>query len=192
MNLVSFLYGDKVGEIGEVVCDALIYEEHHHQAKIAEHPVENGSIITDHVQVLPLTVSVEGVISNTPLSYIIMPLKSTGNRAQEAFEQLETIFVARQPIAIATTLKSYTNMILESLEVKRDSRSQECLRFQCKARQIKIVGAEKILIADKVAPKHQPSKELGKQVPKIVSEATESKAKSIAAAGLDALKGLFK
>jgi len=187
MNLVSFFYGDKVGKIGEVTCDAVIYEEHHHQAKIAEHPVENGSTITDHVQVLPLTVSVEGVISNTPLNYIILPIKSTGNRAQEAFEQLENIFAARQPIHIATTLKSYSNMILESLEVKSDSRTQASLRFKCKARQIKIVGAEKIFIADRVAPKHQPSKELGKQTPKAVSQTAEKQVRSI----LSSLGGFF-
>ena len=192
MNLVSFLYGDKAGKIGEVTCDALIYEEHHHQAKIAEHPVENGSVITDHVQTLPLSVSVEGVISNTPLSYIIMPLKSTGNRAQEAFEQLEHIFAAREPIAIATTLKSYGNMVLESLEVKSDSRTQASLRFKCKARQIQIVGSKKINISNQPAAKHQPSKELGKQVPKVVSEATQAKVKSIAAVAMEKVQGLFK
>lgn len=188
MGLVSILFGEAEGKIGEVVCDALLSEEHHLEAKASDHPIEDGTSISDHIQVQPTNISLEGIITSTPLNYILFPLpiKTERERMDRAIEQLESIFAARQPIAIATTLKSYSNMVLESLSIKRDGRSQKDLRFSCKAKQIKIVGEKRIQISKERA-QYQPKKELGKQSTSKPSASTEQKTKSM----LSMLKGLL-
>lgn len=188
MSLVSILFGEAEGKIGEVVCDALLSEEHHLEARASEHPIEDGTSISDHIQIQPTTISLEGIITSTPLNYILFPLpiKSERERVDRAMEQLESIFAARQPITIATTLKSYSNMVLESLSIKRDSRSQKDLRFTCKAKQIKIVGEKRIHISPSQA-QYQSKKELGKQSTSKPSAPTEQKTKSM----LSMLRGML-
>jgi len=104
MTPLSFFYTDKQSKIGELIVDAILQESHDWSAKVTEHPVENGETLSDHVQVLPLVLKIEGIISNTPISFLGVPIFTSSNRVEEAYTKLEQIFSKRQPIDIATSL----------------------------------------------------------------------------------------
>lgn len=73
MALVSLLVGKFFGgrrgvEFPGIVFDATVQETHNLNSEPTEHPIEEGSPVTDHVEVKPREISIEGIISNTPLN----------------------------------------------------------------------------------------------------------------------------
>jgi len=182
LDQLSILYYGKKHQLGEIVVDAVIKECHEQRAQATEHPTESGESFCDHVQLLPTTISLEGIISNTHLSFIGIPaIKSLYNftqgesndLAERAFEQLEAIFAKREPIAIATSLKDYDNMVLESLSVERSAHTSSSLHFRATAKQIRRVNQATIEIPVPKVERAKPKQNLGKQETKAASMATK-------------------
>jgi hypothetical protein len=67
---------------------------------ITDHPIEDGSIISDHAQKLPLTISLTGIISKNALSATAWEYANT-NRQKEAVEFFESII--GQLVSLVTT-----------------------------------------------------------------------------------------
>lgn len=81
MALSQFLFGRKTepttlgglkvdDKTLNLVIDATISLDTSRSAEVTRNPVENGSEITDHVRLEPLTLSIEGFISDAPLDQI--------------------------------------------------------------------------------------------------------------------------
>lgn len=166
---ISLLFRDKEHRLGELLVDAFLSETHHLSAKASEHPVESGISIVDHIQIQPLTLELKGIISNTPMGLLgLTAYKSAQNYfnnqsndlAAAAFKKLEDIFAKREPITIATSLKDYPNMVLESLLIEREGHTSASLHFSCTAKQIRVVH-QKFLQIPK--PKNSRSKTKKKQ-----------------------------
>jgi len=60
--------GEAVIQIGHVAVDASFHEIHEMSGETTDHPVEDGSNISDHVILNPRVFSMEGVVTNQPLS----------------------------------------------------------------------------------------------------------------------------
>ena len=52
--------------LGSLSVDATLHETHSYQNQISEHPVEQGMDVTDYVRVRPSSLTIEGVITDTP------------------------------------------------------------------------------------------------------------------------------
>ena len=156
------LYNASPTSIGELVVDAALEEIHVRTAKATEHPVEKGGNIADHILPQAVTVQIEGIISNTPMNLLGYQLYKTAanwkagvsnNLALTAFNQLDALFAARQPIKIVTTLTTYENMVLENLTVRSTASTGEALCFSCCAKTIRLVEGEVIDITKKAVTK---------------------------------------
>lgn len=55
--------------IGQVLIDAVVKEEHIADAKATSNPIEAGREVCDHVIVEPERLTIEGVISDTPVAF---------------------------------------------------------------------------------------------------------------------------
>lgn len=179
---ISLFFSDKQYRLGELIIDAVVKETHELRAQITEHPTESGEAFCDHVSRLPITLQIEGIISNTPLTLVgVTAFNSLSNYlndrsndfAELAFTKLEDIFAKRTPISIATSLKDYDNMVLESLSVERGGGTSASLHFRATAKQIRLV--EQLTIAINLPPEPKPERakpkqRLGKQETKPVSE----------------------
>lgn len=169
---VQLYFFDKHHRLGELEVDAVIKETHELRATATEHPVESGSTIVDHIHSEPVTLQIEGIISNTPTTFIgITAFKSASNYLKEqsndlselAFKKLQAIFAARQPITIATSLKDYTDMVLESLSIERTAHTSASLHFRATAKQIRIVNQARIKVPQPKSERAKPKVNLGKQ-----------------------------
>lgn len=169
---ISLLFSDKDYRLGELSIDAVIKEGHELKAKVSEHPTESGASFGDHVSLEPVSLQIEGIISNTPMTLIgLTAVRSLDNyihnrsndRAAEAFKKLEAIFAQREPINIVTSLKDYDNMVLESLSIERAGETRESLHFRATAKQIRIVEQATIAIPEPKPESAKPKKNLGKQ-----------------------------
>lgn len=129
-------------------------EEHAFENEITEHPVESGSDITDHVRARAIVLTVEGIVSDTPLEALARrrnELTTVGGEAyakpsEEAFARLLEINDTREPITIETSLRVYTNMVLERLNAPRNAGTGDALRFSATFRQIRLVTNERTTI----------------------------------------------
>jgi Dit-like phage tail protein len=170
-EVISIFYPESKARLGELVVDAYINEVHTFSSAITEHPVEGGLTIVDHVHNQPFCLSIDGIISNTPMNLIGLTAFDSAKRYLDgesndfsliAFEKIEDIFKKREPISIATSLKTYHKMVLESLSVERGGGSQT-LRFSCTAKQIRTVYQERIQIAVPKVSRAQPKQKKGLQ-----------------------------
>jgi len=57
-------------QIGFLKLDASLKESHNRTARVTENEIEDGSVISDHVKLDPKTLTMEGVISDTPISIL--------------------------------------------------------------------------------------------------------------------------
>jgi hypothetical protein len=186
LQKIALLFKDQESKIGEIVVDAFLQETHEMRAKATEHPVEDGTSVVDHVQLQPTTLQIEGVVSNTPLDFIGMPIISAiggdNDHAQKTFEKLEKLFADRQPITIATTLKSYKNMVLENISIQRNAKTSGALRFSCSAKQIQFANQMLIHIPNPKVARAQPKQKTGKQPATKAKPQVEKKSRSLLAA----------
>jgi hypothetical protein len=149
MGLLSLIYGTKKQlKIAQIEVDVSISESHETECDITENPVEYGAAISDHVQVKPARLSIEGLVSDTPIKFF-QGLRDLfdDNRSRKTYQELLLIQQNRQPIEVITGLKKYSNMILKSLVVPRTADSGRALRFNATFQEVLIVESAEISIA---------------------------------------------
>lgn len=61
-------YATGNGVIGGIWIDCTVKERHRLMSEISDHPVEDGPDVSDHVRPMPRSVTLDCVISNTPLA----------------------------------------------------------------------------------------------------------------------------
>lgn len=178
-EVISIIYNKPKSAIGELMVDAFISESHAFSNEISEHPIDSGFSIVDHIQNKPISLSLDGIISNTPMDLIGLAAidsvnrlltKENNNFSEMSFKKIEELFAKREPITIATSLKSYPNMVLESLTIERGGGGSEYLSFKCTAKQIRIVEQERIKIPEPKASRVKPKLKKGLQETKPVPE----------------------
>jgi len=123
--------------------DVFVREEPAFSNEITEHQVESGSDIADHVRAKPTTLTVEGIVSDTPIGDLADRRASSVPPSQEAYERLQDINKARQPVTVVTSLSTYTDMVIETLTPPRDRRTGKALRFTCVFKQVRVAEVDK-------------------------------------------------
>lgn len=140
-----------VGGVAGIVIDATVSEDHNASCDLTENPVEEGAKITDHVQINPVQLTVEGVITDSPLGYAVIGniqnfirsvstiFGATSPRSLDAFDELLALQKSRRPFTVLTSLKRYQNMILTDLSVPRTIQTGKALHFKAVMKEIRIV-----------------------------------------------------
>jgi hypothetical protein len=123
--------GKVSSEFGGVQFDTIVSEDHRYTATTTNYPVEFGTIISDHIIKYPDEVTIQGMVSDTPLN--ILP---TFNRSVAAFNQLVEIQARRIPVTVVTGIKVYTNMAITVLNVPRTIKTGQTLTFNIEFKKI--------------------------------------------------------
>ncbi len=158
---LSYLSGEDAEALELLKIDATRAEEHSFKAKATQHEVEDGANISDHVIKAGRTVTLDGVISDDPISILAAAvgniagitgslvegiggavatgavsklgseLMANGSKpSKDAIDILEYIYEESIPLMITTSIKTYTNMIMESLTIPRSSKTANSLEFK--------------------------------------------------------------
>ena len=176
---VSLLYlsGEDADALELLKIDATRAEQHTFKSKATRHEVEDGANITDHVVKLERVVSIDGTISDDPititeaaignfagiagslvpglggavatgaLSKVGSELVSNGSKpSKDAMDVLEYIHAESIPLMIITSIKTYTNMSMESLQITRTPQNANSLVFKATFSEIRIVESEVVKI----------------------------------------------
>ena len=83
--------------MGGIVFDVTVEEQHEDSLEITSHPVEHGAEISDHAYVKPATVTIRAGVSNCGVF-------GDEYRARDVYEQLLALQRAREPFAIITVV----------------------------------------------------------------------------------------
>lgn len=128
--------------------DAALTEGHKYSATVTKYPIESGSSIADNITKDPLQVTIEGVVSDTPLGNAVQARQAAQTSPDTTFEflpsddalaRLIAIFDAEEPVTIETSLKRFENMVLIDLDVPRDADTGDALHFTATFEQVTIV-----------------------------------------------------
>jgi LysM repeat protein len=77
---------------------------------ISEHPVEEGFVISDHVQ-----------MDVQPFDLRVIIIRPTFERAQKAVDYFEKKMKNGEKVTYHNGKKTYTNLLIESMDISRDS-----------------------------------------------------------------------
>ncbi len=150
--------------------DASLSETHAQEAEATDHPVESGSNITDHVRPKPQMLTLEGLISNTPIvnpftgSFAQGPfLPDQPGSAEAAHFALKQRLQAGATHIIQTKLDTYSNMLLISKNEPRSAQIGDALQFTLIFKEIRIVFNQTVTVKT-AGPQHQPGTDKGKRV----------------------------
>jgi hypothetical protein len=154
--------------------DASVHESHTRESPPTEFPVEDGSVISDHILVKPFSLEINGVISDTPINpfsptqiaavsaQALLPpvgivagaigyqlfgsVSSSKSPSVSAYEQLLSLQQNGTPFNVLTTLKLYESMWIKSISVPRDVSLGNVLMFTIQLVQLILVSPQSISI----------------------------------------------
>lgn len=127
--------------IGSLEIDAVLTETVQAENTITDHPVEGGSLVTDHAYNLPIRVSIEGIFGQASIL--------SGIGIEAARDALFAAYRDREPIDVVTGLDTYPRMVIESLSIPR--RGGDALRFTATLKQLTFVESRRVDLADDAA-----------------------------------------
>lgn len=191
--MISFLL-KSVTKIDAIEVDATVSESHNGEVEVTEHPVEFGANITDHARPKAVMLTIEGIVSNTPLNRtqqrrkvnlgfsfsfetttIADQIVGQPGVAEAAFAQLQAMRDNPQPITIATKYRTYESMVITSLVVPRNASTGDAVRFTATFKQVVIVKNRLTTGVIAKEPKAKPKVSRGKKVPDKTPEPTKKK-----------------
>jgi hypothetical protein len=123
---LNVLIGKRPAEIGIVKLSLSESENHEFRSEVTQYPVEDGSNMSDHIVNNPDKLTIQGFVTNSPIS--TLDTSGPGN-GESAFEALLRIHRTREPVRVFTTLKEYENMALVCFSVPKNAETGETLRF---------------------------------------------------------------
>lgn len=123
--------------------------QHDLSAEVTKHPVESGSVISDHVTLNPRELTLtNAVVSNTPIGSIALEAtRLIGKPAAYAYEKLESVYLAKQGVVVITGFKKYESMILDKLSAPEEHKTFGGLVFTAHFTQINIVRNRRVTVA---------------------------------------------
>ena len=136
--------------IGGISVQAILEESHYNRLEVTEHPVESGSPISDHSFMRPKEVTLRCGWSNASAESLIgaaTSLFSGGGLAasdyvSSVYSQLLALQESRTRMSIATTLRTYDNMLITGLQVTRDEKTSQALMVTATCREVLIASTQ--------------------------------------------------
>lgn len=180
MAAATFLYQPTLvvidsGGTSPITVDASIKEDHNAEIEVTDHAVEQGAAITDHARPKPVELSIEGMVTNTPISRgqirnvtsAMGTVQTTSTSsyaagapgfAEAAYAALRALRDTPKLVTITTGLRKYDNMLMTSLNVPRDAKSGEALNFTVKFKEVRLVVNTTTVVATKQPKAKKPKK----------------------------------
>ena len=126
-----------------------IEESHYDELAITDHPVEFGASISDHAYMLPYELrirfawsksgnSIDSIIKSG-LAALDSAMSGADNYLEAQYRALRTLQQKRLPFDIITGKRLYQDMLIKSLAVETDAKTENALFVEMVCRQVMIV-----------------------------------------------------
>lgn len=109
---------DATGKVFYVDC--LLSDNHAYTSEITSFPAETGSDFSDNIRCEPIEVTIECLVSNTPIGWIATQRDTVSEPVSDAHGHMMKIYTDRKPVNLITSIGAFQNMALKSLSVPRN------------------------------------------------------------------------
>lgn len=133
-------------KIGGIVIDGIISEITVRTMRMTTNPVEDGNTISDHIVKEPMQYTLEGAITDTPMGLAGIQSAVTGvkdsvsglfgasedsgqTRSQNVYFALVNLLESRGLLKVDTSLKTYDNLVFETITVNQDKTNSRAVFF---------------------------------------------------------------
>lgn len=129
-----------------------ISEDHDNTATVTSLPVESGAVLSDHIILQPIMLTVTAEVNNA----------GTGNsKAKSVLEAFYTMIKNRQLQTVATEHTIYNNMALVSITSNHMAPFKGTLQINLKFQQVSLVGLQNIGQAPTTKKRYTSKKQAG-------------------------------
>jgi hypothetical protein len=116
--------------------------EHSFETEATSHPVSRGEAVSDHLIPQPDTISLQGIISRTPIDPSIAFGDGGKGRYRRAFDKLRDLKERPRLITLITSRRTYPSMVLLSLSITDDAVTGDSIQFSATFKHIRQVQTE--------------------------------------------------
>lgn len=129
--------------IAGIEFDALIDSEESYEAEVPEYPTDSGFSVSDNVAVGALKLSMTLYLTATPITW--RSSHGTGeDRLLSIPDKLVKLYEEREPITVYTQDKTYVNMVIKTISIKRDEETGAAREIPVELQQIYVTSSEKV------------------------------------------------
>ena len=133
--------------VGSYFFDAFLQVNHSSNTKITDHPVEAGSVISDHGYVEPLELTMEIGMSDAASSLVPGQFNQAYTRSVSAFQLLQQLQKDITLLFVHTRLRSYSNMIIQSISAPDNAKTLFGLRVSVTLREVLIADSQVVPVS---------------------------------------------
>jgi hypothetical protein len=132
-----------------------------HSSNITQFPVAKGAKITDHIRAEPMTLVMECVVTNTPVSGVVRTVFNRGmaidssteedhiqgdpGLAEEAYQWLVAQQLAGALLTVSRRRATYTNMAIKNVSEAETAANGEALVFNITLQEIHFAEEKKVV-----------------------------------------------
>lgn len=120
--------------ISTLIPDVVMREVGRDELVITDHPVETGAAISDHAFIRPVEIEMVLGWSDSSAGYV--------GYCREVYESLLSLQKKREPFSLSTGKRNYQNMLIGSLGVQTDEKSENILMVTARFREVIIVSTQ--------------------------------------------------
>jgi hypothetical protein len=148
---VEFIYPKLTKSIGGFEIDAFVTEHYSHSNKVTEIPVEEGSVISDHVTPAADEIQIKAFIGKAEFSAWEGGIPENNSdiesedpkaRIIQAYYELLRLKEERQPVDLVTGLGTFPGMVITNFDISRDASTGKNLPFDMAFKKVRIVKSE--------------------------------------------------
>lgn len=165
----------------QITFDATVSEQHNSVLTITEHPTEVGATVSDHAQKEPDEITIQSIISDTPILLDIadrqpsVPGGNPDNRAQQAFQELRRLQDTAALLVVTTETHVYQDMMIKSIAVPKDAARRHILDVTLQLKAFRRASVETVEAPEPVEPVHKAKRKQGRKQTKTPSKEAEDK-----------------
>lgn len=202
------------GQEQSILFDATARDSHESTATITEHPVEEGANISDHVRKDLDRVSLEVIVSNTPIvapkdhtDGVVGDIKSvqlTGpngenlaraqvlvfdgglGRVRSVYEELLDLMARGVRVTLITSLREYEGMAISAVSPVREAKTGDSLTAGVDLQQMIVVSSEIVAAPEPRETRGNRDQERGRE-----NTEEDGAGRSLLAGAADGLAGFF-
>jgi hypothetical protein len=191
MGEISFAYQIPPKSIGTAeldicVIDCVLTEHYSFGNSVTEIPIEDGSVVSDHVRENSDEIQIKAFIGNTefvalPPDLSALPDTAPGDpmeRIRDAYQRLLRLKRERQPVDVVLGLDTFHNMVITTFDIDREAATGKNLPFDMTFKNIKIVKSEKTAINASTAPAGDQTASTANMGPAATTKVEEGSSKS--------------
>lgn len=126
---ISLIPTRPVRTIDTIKVNVVVSENTNDTLTVTRQPVQQGASITDHAYKEPTT-----------FSHTILFASNIGTSLAQIYQQLLTLQASRVPFTIVTPKRTYTTMLMTTIAMTTDQKTENILSISCSYQQIIIVS----------------------------------------------------